>query len=287
MRSPLPTSWLPAPWFLAIACVVGLGIAACSGGTSEGGTGASTPAAASPPEVRAARLSVFAAQSLAESFQSIARAFEAQHPGVTAEVNLASSSALATQIEQGAPADVFASADVPQMERLAKSGLLAAPAATFAVNAPVVIVPVDNRASIERVSDLGRPGLKLVLYPPDVPIGNYSRQVLANLSRETGDSTYATRVLANLVSLEPTVRAALTKVELGEADATIVYRTDARTSRGVKAIEIPASANVIADYPIAVVAASKQRALAEAFVAFVRGPDGQRILQDAGFEAAP
>ncbi len=238
-------------------------------------------------EAPPARLSVFAAQSLAESFTSLAHAFEAAHPGVTVEVNLASSSALATQIEQGAPADVFASADVPQMERLAKPGLLAAPAATFARNAPVVVVPADNRARIEGVRDLARPSLKLVLYPRDVPIGAYARQVLANLERDLPEPAYEARVLANMVSLEPNVRAALTKVELGEADATFVYRTDAATTPSVRVIEIPPGANVIAEYPIAVVAGSRQRPLAESFVAFVRAEDGQRILLSAGFEPVP
>ena len=268
---------LLAPAFAALAVLV---VIAC-GVPDEGAAGA-----------RPTRLRVFAAQSVGESFTTIARAFEAQQAalgrsGVTVEVNAAASSALATQIEQGAPADVFASADLPQMERLAKRELLASPAVVFARNEPVVVVPAENRARIEDVSDLAQPGLKLVLYAPDVPIGNYARQVLANLARERGEPSYSARVLANLVSLEPNPRAALAKIELGEADATFVYRTDAATSRGVHVVEIPSGANVIAEYPIAVVAASRQHALAEAFVAFVQGAQGQRLLREAGFEAPP
>lgn len=243
-------------------------------------------------DARPVRLRVFAAQSLAGSFAAIARAYEGEQaalgrPDVRVEVSTAASSALATQLEQGAPADVFASADLPQMERLARQGLLAAPATVFARNALVVAVPADNRARVESALDLARPGLKLVLYAPDVPIGHYARTALENLGRDRGEPSYATRVLANLVSLEANPSAALAKIELGEADATFVYRTDATTARGVRVIEIPASANVVAEYPIAVLAASRERALAEAFVGFVHGAEGQRLLREAGFQEAP
>lgn len=232
---------------------------------------------------------MFAAASLTESFRAIGAAFEDANPGVSVEFNFASSSALATQIEQGAPADVFASADREQMQRLADRSLIAGDAVTFARNVPVIAVPADNRARIEGVRDLARPGVKLVLAAPDVPIGAYARQVIEQLAADPAyGAAYRDAVLRNVVSNEANVRGVLAKIELGEGDAGIVYRTDALVSAArVTAIAIPASANVTASYPIAVVESSKRRAVAEAFVDFVRGPAAQSILADAGFEVAP
>jgi molybdate transport system substrate-binding protein len=266
---------------LVSACGASQSVPEASPPPFEAKAAPSTPA---PTPPLAGTLNVFAAQSLAESFAAIGKAFEERHPGVRVQLNLAGSSVLATQIEQAAPADVFASADLPQMERVA-SQRLAHEARLFARNAPVVVVPPDNPARIEDLRDLARPGVKVVLYADDVPIGRYARQVLANLGTQLGDPGYEGRVLANTVSRESNVRAALTKVEIGEADASIVYRTDASTNAAVRAIDIPTAANVVAEYPIAVLTAARDRALAQAFVAFVLGPEGQRILRDAGFEA--
>lgn len=257
-----------------IGAVSALLLAACSGEAA--------PAHEDDP----IRLTVFAAQSLAESFEEIARAFEAERPGLDVALNLGGSSGLATQIEEGAPADVFASADGPQMERVASAGLIAGTPAIFARNALVVVVPAANRAALSRVEDLGRPGASVIFYQPDVPIGAYSRRVLDNIERRLPG--YRDSALANVRSNEPAVRSALAKIELDEADAAFVYRTDAAVAgTSVRVIEIPESDNVIAEYPIGVVAASKERALAEAFVAFVLGPQGQRILREAGFVAPP
>lgn len=229
------------------------------------------------------RLTVYAAQSLAESFTAIARAFEAEHPGVRVELNLGGSSALATQIEEGAPADVFASADAPQMQRVVVRGLASEPR-VFARNSLVVAVPADNPAGIEEVRDLAQAGVQLVLAADDVPIGRYARQVLAGVAQQAGDPEFERRVLANTISRESNVRAALAKVEIGEVDASIVYRTDVATTRAVRVVEIDPTVNVRAEYPIAALRDARNPERARDFVEYVVGPQGRRILHDAGFE---
>jgi molybdate transport system substrate-binding protein len=235
------------------------------------------------------RITVFAAASLTESFREIGAAFTASNPGVAVEFNFASSSALATQIEQAAPADVFASADEVQMRRLSEQSLLEGSPIPFARNALVIVVPADNRARVATAGDLAKPGVKLVLAAPDVPIGNYARQIIDGLAApESYGPAFRDAALRNVVSNETNVRAVLTKIELGEGDAGIVYRTDAVVSQGkVRTVELPERASVVATYPIAVVGGSRNRAVAEAFVAFVRGPEAQAVLVRAGFERAP
>ena len=259
------------------AALAALLVAALLAGCSEPGS-----------EAREARLTVFAASSLTESFRAIGAVFQQAHPGVTIEFNFASSSALATQIAQGAPADVFASADAAKMEQLASQALLDAAPVAFARNTPVIVVPADNRAKIEAPRDLGRPGVKLVLAAADVPIGNYARQVIDRLATDPAYGVaFRDATLRNVVSNEANVRAVLSKVELGEADAGIVYRTDAAVAgTKVRTVALPEAANVVATYPIAVVRASRQRDLARAFIEFVRGAEGQRALRAAGFDAA-
>ncbi len=247
------------------------------------------PSAGAPAAPLAGKIAVFAAASLTDVFRAIGDAFTRDHPGLTVAFNFQSSSALATQIEQGAPADLFAAADLATMARLTDRGLIEGLPATFGRNAPVIVTPADNRAGILAPRDLARPGIKLVLAAPDVPIGNYARQVIDRLAAAPSlGPAYREATLRNLVSNEANVRAVLTKIELGEADAAIVYRTDARQSgTNVRTVAIPDAANVIATYPIAVVKASKQSAAAAAFLAFVRGAEGQRLLRDAGFDPAP
>ncbi len=277
-----------------ILAIVGL-LAACSGATPASTPTtqptASAPSAASPAPTAAplsGKVSVFAAASLTESFKAIGTKFQQANPGVEVEFNFAASSVLATQIEQAAPADVFASADQPQMQRLADKGLIAGQAVLFARNLPVVVIPAENPGKVESVRDLGRPGLKLVLAGPDVPIGNYARQIIDRLASDPayGDS-FKTTALGNIVSNESNVRGVLTKVELGEADAGVVYKTDALVSGSkVKTVAIPTTANVVAEYPIAATRASGNAAAARAFIDFVRSAAGQQVLRDAGFDSA-
>jgi molybdate transport system substrate-binding protein len=232
------------------------------------------------------RVTVFAASSLTEAFKAIGNAFTTAHPGVTVEFNFASSSALATQIEEGGPADVFASADGAQMKRLVDGGLIEGEPATFARNVPVIVVPASNPANIATPKDIANARVKLVLAAQDVPIGNYARQIIGKLDTSYGGG-FKDAALRNLVSNEANVRAVLTKIELGEADAGIVYKTDALVSGDkVRVVAIPDSANVIATYPIAAVKDSDDKDAAAAFVAFVQGPEARSILARAGFDPA-
>lgn len=229
-------------------------------------------------------ITVFAAASLTDAFTEIGQAFEDANDDVAVDFNFASSSALATQVNEGAPADVFASADKAQMKVVADDGNAESPL-LFAKNVLVVVVPPDS--DLDSFEDLATEGIRLVLAGPDVPVGRYSRQILENASAPGGIAPdFGDRVLANLRSDEANVRAVLSKVQLGEADAGIVYQTDAAIAGDeVKVIEIPAAFNVVAEYPIAVVTDSGEPEVAEAFVAFVLSGDGQAILREYGFSS--
>lgn len=231
-------------------------------------------------------LTVFAAASLADAFAEIGQAFEAAHPDVTVRFNFAGSQNLRSQLEQGAAADVFASANQKEMDAaIAQSLVEPADARPFVTNELVVILPGDNPAGIDALEDLARPGIKLVLAAEEVPVGLYSRTVLENLQTRYG-ADFKARVLANLVSSEDNVRQVLAKVQLGEADAGIVYASDARASKDVVTIEIPAEFNVIAEYPIAVLRSAPDPELARAFVDLVLSSDGQAALARWGFHPA-
>lgn len=231
-------------------------------------------------------LLVFAAASLTDAFGEVGRTLERSYPGLRITFNFAASSTLRTQILQGARADVFASADERNMQQLQEAGLLWTRPVLFARNEPVVVVPASNPAGIGSIRDLARPGLKLVVAAPEVPIGAYTRTILANLSRDPSfGADFADRVLRNVASQEPNVRASLARVALGEADATFVYRSDVTSEYGprVRVIEIPRWANVIAQYPIAVVRGAPNPVGARRFIEFVLSDGGQRILMRWGF----
>jgi molybdate transport system substrate-binding protein len=256
---------------LALVLAAALAIATAAG-----------PAAA---ERGGATLRVFAAASLADAFGEIGGQFEKSHPGLSVELNLAGSQQLATQLEQGAAADVFASADERWMAYARERSLLAGEPAIFARNRLVVVIPRTNPARIGRLQDLVRRGIKLVIGAEAVPVGKYSREVLQNLSRSAGfEPEFSRRVLANVVSEEENVKSVLGKVQLGEADAGMVYRSDVTPAlaRFVRVIEIPDSANVLATYPIAVVEGSRRKDVAGEFVSFVLSPAGQRVLGRRG-----
>ena len=243
-------------------------------------------AAASPAAVQT--VTVFAAASLREAFEAAARAFTAE-TGFAVRFDFAGSDALATQIEEGAPADVFASANAAQMERLRKAGLVAGEPHTFARNRLVLIVPSTNPGRIESPADLQKSGLRLVLAAPAVPVGAYARTMFEKLSSAAGyGPDYAKRVVANVVSNELDVKAVVTKIATGEGDAGIVYATDVTPAVAprVRVIAVPSFAAPVAGYPIAAMRTAPSPSGARAFVDFVLSPEGQRFLSERGFLSA-
>src|SRR5882762_10283735 len=230
-----------------------------------------------------AQLTVFAASSLRDAFQDLGRNLEQQHPGTSVSFNFAGSQELRTQVEHGARADVFASADPRTLRALAGAGLALEPQ-VFARNEPVIVVPAGNPAGIHSLADLPR-ARRLVVGAPEVPIGEYTVRILEAASRRYGPA-FGAAVEARVVSRELNVRQVLAKVTLGEADAAIVYRTDAASSKqNVEVIAIPADLNVQAEYPIAVLTRSKQPALAGEFVRLVLSPSGGEVLARFGFRS--
>jgi molybdate transport system substrate-binding protein len=233
-------------------------------------------------------LTVFGAASLKDALESLAPAYEAAVPGSTLTIATDSSSTLRTQIEQGAPADLFLSADQKNPQTLVDAGLTDGPAIDFAGNTLTVIVPADNPAAIESPADLARPGVKVVAAGDDVPIATYAGQAVAKLAILPGyPASFAGDYAANIVSREQNVKAVVAKIELGEGDAAIVYVTDARASTAVATVAIPEVANVPATYTGVVVAASTRHDEAHAFLAWLAGPAGAAILAGFGFLPPP
>ncbi len=242
-----------------------------------------TPAVAAPPASKPRVLNVFAAASLTDAFTEIGKNFEAANPGLKVTFNFAGSQALRTQIEEGAPADVFASANTTEMDNLITGKFVTQGASqVFLQNKLVVILPANNSAGLAKLEDLAKPGIKIVLAAEEVPVGKYARQTLDQLSSQFG-ADFKNKVLANVVSNEDNVKQVVAKVQLGEADAGIVYTSDAIAAPDLKTIEIPAELNVIAKYPIAPLTKSANVDLAKAFINYVLSSDGQAILQKWGF----
>lgn len=228
-------------------------------------------------------LTIFAASSLTDAFAEIGRNFETANPGVTVTLNFAGSQALRTQIEQGAPADVFASASGKEMDALVTGKFVTeGTPKIFLTNKLVVILPSNNPASLEKLEDLIKPGIKLVLAAEEVPVGNYARQALDKMNGSFGID-FKDKVLANVVSNEDNVKQVVAKVQLGEADAGIVYTSDAIAAPELKTIEVISELNVIAKYPVAPLVQSFNADLAKAFTNYVLSPDGQVVLQKWGF----
>ena len=262
---------------LILLAVLAIVLAACGGTTSSSGD-SSTGQSGSP-----VTLNVFAASSLTESFGVIKTQYEKAHPQDKIIYNFNGSQILAQQINSGASADVFASADQTNMQKVASE--VNTPQ-IFVKNRLTVITPASNPGKISLLQDLSRKGLKLVLAAPSVPVGKYALQVLDNMgkSSEYGPA-YESAVKANVVSQEDNVKAVVQKVQLGEADAGIVYTTDVTTavSNQVKFITIPDTYNVIASYPIAALKDSKHESDAQAFVNYVLSPAGQQVLAQYHF----
>lgn len=229
-------------------------------------------------------LTVFAAASLTDAFTEMGKAFEQSHPGVTVAFNFAGSQTLRTQIVEGAQADVFASANLTEMQTLADAALVdaGAPSRVFVNNKLVVILPEANPANIQSLDQIANPGIKLILASEEVPAGKYARATLTKLNAQFGDG-FDQKVLANVVSNEDNVRQVLTKVQLGEGDAGIVYMTDALVMKGLMVIEIPNEYNSIAQYPISALKGAPNADLAQQFVDFVLSSEAQTILQRWGF----
>ena len=229
---------------------------------------------------------VFAASSLADAFREIAARFEADNPGVKVVLNFAGSQKLRTQLEHGARADVFASADRRQIDAVAKEELTQGEPAVFAVNQLALITSRHASGGIA-LAELARPGVKLVVAQPAVPAGAYARQVLANLESKDGFGPgFAAGALANVVSEEPSVRSVAQKVALGDADAGLVYRSDAQAgdiAPRVAVVPIPEDCNIAAEYPVVALADSGQPETASRFIDFLLSPEGQSILERHGF----
>lgn len=219
-------------------------------------------------------LTVFAAASLTETFTALGKTFEGAHPGVKVRFQFGGSSTLAQQITQGAPADVFAAASPATMKTVTGAGDASGRPRVFTRNRLVIAVPKGDPGKVAKVRDLGGPGLKVVLCAVQVPCGAAAETALA-----------AAGVKVEPVSREKDVKAVLTKVGLGEADAGLVYRTDVKAAGGrVTGIEFPEAAKAINDYPIVEVAKAPHSALAKEFIQLVVGEQGRSVLSRAGFE---
>lgn len=252
----------------ALTAVALLGLAAC-------GDKSDTPAASSSSGGVTGTVNVFAAASLTESFTTLGKQFEAAHQGTTVKFNFAGSSALATQINQGAPADVFASAAPKNMATVTDAGNATGTPTTFVKNQLVIAVAKGNPKKIAGLSDLTKAGLKVALCAEAVPCGAAAKTALD-----------ASGVKLTPVTLEQDVKAALAKVKLGEVDAALVYRTDAKASAAdVDAVEFPESDKAINEYPIVVLKNAANATGGQAFVDYVLSADGKAVLTEAGFQA--
>ncbi|WP_343950005.1 molybdate ABC transporter substrate-binding protein [Nonomuraea longicatena] len=256
-----------------LTCALALAVTVTATVTACGGTTATPSASPASSGTAAATVTVFAAASLTGTFTELGKTFEAANPGTTVRFNFGSSATLAQQITEGAPADVFAAASPATMKTVTDAGLAAAPA-TFVRNKLQIAVPAENPAKVESLKDLADPEVKVALCAQQVPCGAAAIKALG-----------AAGVKVTPVTLEQDVKATLTKVELGEVDAALVYRTDVIASGGkVKGIDFPEAEQAINDYPIAVLGKAPAGAQAKRFVDLVLSPQGRDVLTKAGFE---
>jgi molybdate transport system substrate-binding protein len=253
---------------LAVTLLVGCSADAEGDGGGQGGT-----------------LTVFAASSLTDAFGVLAKSFEEQNPGTEVRQSFESSSTLLTQIQQGAPADVFASAAEEEMSTAVDDGLVAGEPEIFARNREVIMVPRDNPANIESLRDLALPETKLVLAQEGVPAADYARKILGKADAEYGGN-FEQEVLSNVVSREADVRASVSRVALGDADATFGYASDYTPDvrDRVRVIQVPENLNIVATYPIAALKGAEDAELTQTWVDLVVSDEGQRVLEKWGFE---
>jgi molybdate transport system substrate-binding protein len=263
---------------LLVSGVVLAGTSGC-GGVSGGEGGGGSP--------QGGTLTVLAASSLIDAFGELANRFEKQNPGVKVRQSFESSSTLLAQIQQGAPADVFASAAEEEMNAAVKDGLVEGEPEVFVKNREIVMVPKDNPANIRRFQDVAKPDVKLVLAGKDVPAADYAMRILGKANREYG-TDFEKDVLSNVVSRESDVRASVNRVVVGDADATFGYASDYTPDirDEVKVVPIPPDLNIVATYPIAALDGAKSPGLAKKWVELVTSEQGQRVLQKWNFEPA-
>ena len=261
---------------LAAVALAAIAVAGCSSSSSSStasGSSSSSAPAASSSAAQTGTITVLAAASLKESFTQLGKEFEAAHPGDTVKFSFAASSALAEQINSGAPADVFASASTKNMDQVVTTGNASNPQ-NFAQNVMEVAVPPNNPAKVASINDLAKSSVKVALCQSQVPCGAVAAEVFKNA-----------KITVKPVTLQPDVKSVLTQVELGNVDAGMVYVTDVQAAGSkVKGVTIPADVNASTLYPIAVLTHSKEQSIAQAFVAYVLSPPGEQVLKAAGFE---
>lgn len=247
----------------AVALLLALGLAGCSSGGRDSGASGDSPSGS---------ITVLAAASLTETFTTLGNQFEAAHPGTAVTFSFAASSALATQIANGAPADAFASASTSTMDQVVTAGAALDPT-PFAVNAMEIAVPPSNPGGVDALADLADPAVKVAVCQPQAPCGLAAATVFGNAG-----------ITVAPVTLEPDVKSVLSKVTLGEVDAGVVYLTDVQAAGSkVARVPIPADVNATTTYPIAVLTESTNPALAQEFVDYVLSGAGQTVMTTAGF----
>jgi len=261
-----------------VLVVAGLLAAGCTSIAASSGTSQTT-------------LTVFTAASLTGAFTDIANAYEEHHPGVKIDLVFDGTQALRTQVEQGATPDIFVSANAKHMNALKDEGFMDNGTVVYFVeNAIAVIVPADNPANITGLADLAKPGVKLVIGTKDVPFGSYTRQVLDKMAADPAyGQAYKDAVMANVISEETAVSSVVPKLVLGEADAAFVYKSDVQPADKdkVQRITVPPEYNVVAEYPLGILAESQQKNVASAFIVYITGPDGNAVLKEYGFDPIP
>jgi molybdate transport system substrate-binding protein len=238
-----------------------------------GSTPSPAATASAHPDTAVGTINVFAAASLTAAFKEEGAAFQKKHPNASVMFNFAGSASLVTSINNGAPADVFASADAPNMQKVVNAGNVTGQPANFAANKLQVVVPAGNPKGVRGLADLANPGTVVILCAPVVPCGNYANQALAKAG-----------IKLTPKSQEQDVNAVVSKVSLGEADAGIVYVTDVRAAGAkVEGVDIPDDQNVLATYPIATVKGGSNPTGGYAFIDFLLSSPGQAILANYGF----
>jgi molybdate transport system substrate-binding protein len=267
-------------YWVVLAAALIAGLTGCGGSSGNSGSGGGG-------EKQGGTLTILAASSLTDAFGELGTIFEEQNEGVEVKQSFGASSDLLAQIQQGAPADVFASAAEEEMDTAVKDGLVSGSPEVFVKNREVIMVPKDNPANINSLEDMSRPDIKLVLAQKDVPAADYAVEILGKANKEYRPG-FEQDVLSNVVSREADVRASVNRVVVGDADATFGYASDYTPDirDRVKVITIPPGLNIIATYPVAALKGAKDPDLAHKWVDLVTGKEGQRVLQKWNFEPA-